>query len=127
MFTHDSPLVIVIINVDDMLIGYGCIFAGGSLCINAIIQCHDSLRWLAIIQCNGSLLSLVIILLHGSLPLLAVMLKIGSLRFVDCMLPSGSLTERVIMNGLGTLYLVAVIIITDSLQNHVSIVFNDSL
>lgn len=54
-----------------------------SLCINAIIQRHDSLRWLAIIQCDGSLLSLVIILLQGSLQVLAVMLRIGSLRFVN--------------------------------------------
>lgn len=37
------------------------------LCINAIIQCHDSLRCLAIIRCNGSLLDIVNIINGDSL------------------------------------------------------------
>lgn len=83
--------------------------------MNVIINSIDSLRWLAVIRCDGSLLSIVIISLQGSLPLLAVMLKIGSLRFVDCMLPSCSLTERVIMNGLGSLSTPVIIKVNDSL------------
>ena len=55
------------------------------------------------------------------------MLKIGSLRFVDCMLPSCSLTERVIMNGLGSLFLSAVIGESDSLYLVAVIIITDSL
>lgn len=76
---RDSLLFIVIINVDDTLIGYGGIFAGGSLlalviivqsgslCVNAIIRCNDSLRWLAIIRSDDSLSSLAVIHGGGSL------------------------------------------------------------